>query len=74
MTKISTLKELKFDNTTQLVAYLQNSGLTFKVDKETERVYVLDKDKSRNQSTEFEIRESKSGYLYLGEIRRKEEY
>ena len=71
MTQVEILKELRFIDTTQLVAYLQKSGLTWKADKETERIYILDATKARNQSTEFEIKENKSGYFYLSEVRRR---
>ena len=68
MEKVSTLKDLKFENTTQLVAYLQNSGLVWKADKNPERIYILDTTKTRNQSVEFVLEETQSGYVYLKEV------
>lgn len=62
------LKDLKFENQTQLIGFLQKH-FVFKVDKETERVYILDKSNpERQRSREYEIKETKSGYLYLSEI------
>ena len=62
------LKELKFDTQTQLVGFL-NKHFTWKADKETERIYILDKSNpERQRSREYEIKELKSGKLYLREI------
>ena len=62
------LKDLKFENNTQLVGFL-NKHFTWKADKETERVYILDKSNpDRNRSREYEIKETKSGNLYLSEV------
>ena len=62
------LKDLKFENQTQLIGFLQKH-FVFKVDKETERVYILDKSNpERQRSREYEIKETKSGNLYLSEI------
>ena len=62
------LKDLKFENNTQLVGFL-NKHFTWKADKETEKLYILDKSNpERQRSREYEIKETKSGYLYLSEI------
>ena len=62
------LKDLKFDTQTQLVGFL-NKHFTWKADKETEHIYILDKSNpDRNRSREYEIKETKSGYLYLSEV------
>ena len=62
------LKDLKFENNTQLVGFL-NKHFTWKADKETERLYILDKSNpERQRSREYEIKETKSGYLYLSEV------
>ena len=68
MTKTSVLKDLKFESNTQLVGYL-NKHFTWKADKDNERVYILDESNpDRNVSKEYEIKETKSGNLYLSEI------
>ena len=62
------LKDLKFNNNTQLIGFLQKH-FVFKVDKETERIYIVDKSNpDRNRSREYEIKETESGYLYLSEV------
>lgn len=62
------LKDLKFDTQTQLVGFL-NKHFTWKADKQTEHIYILDKSNpDRNRSREYEIKETKSGNLYLSEI------
>ena len=62
------LKDLKFENNTQLVGFL-NKHFTWKADKETEHIYILDKSNPERQvSKEYEIKETKSGNLYLSEI------
>lgn len=62
------LKETIFNTQTQLVGFL-NKHFTWKVDKETEKVYILDKSNpERNRSREYEIKETESGYLYLKEV------
>lgn len=67
-TKTQTLKDLKFDSQTQLIGFLQKH-FVFKVDKETERIYILDKSNpERQRSREYEIKETKSGNLYLSEV------
>ena len=68
MTNISNLKELKFDTQTQLIGFLQKH-FVFKVDKETESIYILDQSNpERNRSREYEIKETKDKKLYLSEI------
>lgn len=68
MTKASVLKDLKFESNTQLVGYL-NKHFTWKADKETQKVYILDESNpDRNVSKEYEIKETKSGNLYLSEV------
>lgn len=60
------LKDLKFASQTQLVGFL-NKHFTWKADKES--IYILDKSNpERHRSREYEIKETKSGYLYLSEI------
>lgn len=62
------LKELKFDTQTQLVGFL-NKHFVWKADKETEHIYLLDKSNpERQRSREYEIKELKSGKLYLSEV------
>lgn len=62
------LTDLKFNNQTQLVGFL-NKHFTWKADKESERIYILDESNpDRNVSKEYEIKETKSGYLYLSEV------
>ena len=62
------LKDLKFNTQTQLVGFL-NKHFTWKADKETQRLYILDKSNpERQRSREYEIKETKSGYLYLSEV------
>ena len=62
------LKDLKFESNTQLVGFL-NKHFVWKADKETEHLYILDKSNpERQRSREYEIKETKSGYLYLSEI------
>ena len=62
------LKDLKFDTQTQLVGFL-NRHFVWKADKETERLYILDKSNpERQRSREYEIKETKSKKLYLSEI------
>jgi c-di-AMP phosphodiesterase-like protein len=62
------LKDLKFENSTQLVGFL-NKHFVWKADKETEHLYILDKSNpERQRSREYEIKETKSGNLYLSEI------
>jgi predicted amidophosphoribosyltransferase len=62
------LKDLKFASQTQLVGFL-NNHFVWKADKETQRLYILDKSNpERQRSREYEIKETKSGYLYLSEI------
>lgn len=62
------LTDLKFNNQTQLVGFL-NKHFTWKADKESERIYILDESNpDRNVSKEYEIKETKSGYLYLSKI------
>jgi hypothetical protein len=68
MTNIANLKELKFDTQTQLIGFLQKH-FVFKVDKETESIYILDQSNpERNRSREYEIKETKDKKLYLSEI------
>lgn len=63
-----TLKDLIFDTQTQLVGFL-NKHFVWKADKETERLYILDKSNpERQRSREYEIKETKSGNLYLSEV------
>ena len=62
------LKELKFDTQTQLVGFL-NKHFTWKADKETQHLYILDKSNpERQRSREYEIKELKNGKLYLSEV------
>ena len=62
------LKDLKFESTTQLIGFLQKH-FTFKVDKETEHVFIIDKSNpDRHRSREYEVKETKSGNFYLSEI------
>lgn len=62
------LKDLKFNNQTELVGFL-NKHFVWKADKETERLYIIDKSNpERNRSREYELKETNSGYLYLSEI------
>ena len=62
------LKDLKFDTQTQLVGFL-NRHFVWKADKETERLYILDKSNpERQRSREYEIKETKSKKLYLSEV------
>ena len=62
------LKDLKFTSTTQLIGFLQKH-FVFQVDKETEHIYILDKSNpERQRSREYELKETKSGNLYLSEI------
>ena len=62
------LKDLKFNSQTQLVGFL-NKHFVWKADKETEHIYLLDKSNpERQRSREYEIKELKSGKLYLSEI------
>ena len=62
------LKDLKFENNTQLVGFL-NKHFVWKADKETQHLYILDKSNpERQRSREYEIKETKSGNLYLSEI------
>ena len=62
------LKELKFDTQTQLVGFL-NKHFVWKADKETKHLYILDKSNpERQRSREYEIKELKSGKLYLSEV------
>lgn len=62
------LKDAKFISTTQLIGFLQRH-FTFKVDKETEHIFIVDKSNpDRQRSREYEIKETKSGNLYLSEI------
>ena len=62
------LKDLKFDTQTQLVGFL-NKHFVWKADKETERLYILDKSNpERQRSREYEIKETKSKKLYLSEV------
>jgi predicted amidophosphoribosyltransferase len=62
------LKDLKFNSQTQLIGFLQKH-FTFKVDKETEHIFIVDKSNpDRQRSREYEIKETKSGNLYLSEI------
>ena len=62
------LKDLKFNSQTQLVGFL-NNHFVWKADKETQRLYILDKSNpERQRSREYEIKETKSGNLYLSEI------
>ena len=62
------LKDLKFDTQTQLVGFL-NKHFVWKADKETQRLYILDKSNpERQRSREYEIKETKSKKLYLSEI------
>lgn len=63
----SILKDKKFENTTELVAFLKEN-FVWKIDPEIEHIYILDKSGSRNVSKEFEIKETKSGNLYLSEV------
>jgi hypothetical protein len=68
MATVQQIKDLKFENNTQLVGFL-NRHFVWKADKETERVYILDKSNpERNRSREYEIKETKSGNLYLSEV------
>ena len=62
------LKDVKFTSTTQLIGFLQKH-FTFKVDKETEHIFIVDKSNpDRNRSREYEIKETKNGNLYLSEV------
>jgi len=62
------LKDLKFENLTQLVGFLQKH-FTWKYDENPQRIYILDKSNpERNRSREYELKETKSGYLYLSEV------
>ena len=62
------LKDLKFTSTTQLIGFLQKH-FTFKVEKETERIFIVDKSNpDRYRSREYEVKETKNGNFYLSEI------
>ena len=62
------LKDLKFENSTQLLNFV-NKHFICKADNETQRLYILDKSNpERHRSREYEIKETKSGYLYLSEV------
>lgn len=62
------LTDLKFDNQTQLVDFL-NKHFIWKADKETESIFVVDQSNpERQRSREYKVKETKSGYLYLSEI------
>lgn len=62
------LKDVKFTNATQLIGFLQKH-FTCKVDKETEHIFIVDKSNpDRQRSREYEVKETKSGNLYLSEI------
>ena len=62
------LKQQKFNNQTELIKFLQDR-YTFKVDKEKELIYIIDKtNPDRKISKEFVIKEDKDKKLYLSEI------
>lgn len=62
------LTDLKFENNTQLVDFL-NKHFIWKADKETESIFVVDQSNpERQRSREYKVKETKSGYLYLSEI------
>ena len=58
------LKQQKFNNQTELIKFLQDR-YTFKVDKEKELIYIIDKtNPDRKISKEFVIKEDKDKKLY----------
>ena len=62
------LKDVKFTSTTQLIGFLQKH-FTFKVDKETEHIFIVDKSNpERQRSREYEVKSTTSGNFYLSEI------
>lgn len=65
---VNQLKERKFDNSTELVKFL-NKHFTWKADKDTESIYIIDKSNpDRNRSREYKIAENKDKKLYLSEV------
>ena len=62
------LKQQKFNNQTELIKFLQDR-YTFKVDKDKELIYIIDKtNPDRKVSKDFVIKEDKNKKLYLSEI------
>ena len=62
------LKEKTFSTQTELVAFI-NKRYVWKADKETNHIYIIDKSNpDRHVSREYEIKETKSGNLYLSEV------
>jgi hypothetical protein len=71
MANVSTLNNLEFESTTQLVRFLNGAGFVWKADEETQKLYILDKSNpERHRSREYEIQDSKDykGYVVLKEI------
>jgi len=69
MANFANLKDKMFENSTELVAYLNSNQFVWKADKETEHLFILDQtNPDRNRSHEMEIKETKSGKLYLSEV------
>lgn len=62
------LKTQKFENPTELIAYLNARSLVWKADKEEEKIYILDKSMARNKTREFSIVEDKDKKLFLQEM------
>ena len=62
------LKTQKFENSTELIAYLNARNLVWKADKEEEKIYILDKSMARNKTREFAIVEDKDKKLFLQEM------
>jgi len=62
------VKGRKFSNSTELIGFLQKN-FVFKVDHESEHVYILDKSNpDRQMSKEFKVNEDKDKKLYLEEV------
>lgn len=65
---VTQLKEKKFNNSTELVKFL-NKNFVWKADKKTERLYILDKSNpERQKSREYKIIETKDKQLCLSEV------
>ena len=66
--KTQNLKDLKFDNTGELVAFLQKH-FTWKADQEYEIILIIDKSNpERHRSRAYKIKEDKDEKLYLLEV------
>ena len=64
------IKATKFNSVQEIIDTLFASKLVFVIDKETKNdIYILNQNKTRNQSEHYQIKSDKENRYYLNEIK-----